>query len=159
LKSVAVFVVKGQGATVKSSKLQGGAVMDEKDEYLEILSLDTSTESQEEVREERISPIGMSEKDRIFYRIEAPGRHGGRIAGVIKSKLIGLEQFGNNAREFASKVLKGFSQMTPESKAYELQEIELSVGIDANGEFKLLGIGASLSADASIKLVFRKKKG
>lgn len=113
-----------------------------KDEYIQILAVDTSAQ----VIEER----GLEARTRGGF---------GERRDRVKSNLVKLNQFGDNAKAFTSQVMRSFSDMEPETKAYELDEIELSVGIDAEGKFTLLGIGAGVTAGASIKLVFKRKRG
>jgi hypothetical protein len=88
---------------------------------------------------------------------EVTGETIGSRNGAVKVTAQKLEQEMTQFLQVVEKVFSSAEQQAKANSGIQLDEIELSVEISAEGEVKLIGNGVKAGAKGGMKLTFRRK--
>lgn len=80
-----------------------------------------------------------------------------RGTAEIVSKAIDLDHLRGRFSDFMSKLQTIVEIGTTAASAFQLEEVEFSAELTANGEFKLFGTGVGIEASSAIKFVLRRR--
>lgn len=87
---------------------------------------------------------------------EDSGSSRGRLD--IVNKALDLDQLRERFGDFMSKLQAIVEIGTQTASEFQLDEIEFSAELTANGEFKLLGTGIGVEGSSAIKFVLKRKR-
>ncbi len=74
------------------------------------------------------------------------------------SQPVSVTTLGDNLRKFVSGLDAAFKDVPSALASYDLDEVEVSVTVSAEGSISLLGSGGKAGVEGGLKLTFSRKK-